>query len=105
MLKAGADVLHVDQLNKLEQSRRSIGPEPLLVGNIDPVAVLAHGQETDVFQAVDAALSAGVNAIWPGCDLSPSTPANNLRAMIEATQTASKRLERLNSDMSDRINE
>lgn len=105
MLKAGADVLHVDQLNNLQQSRRSIGPDPLLVGNIDPVAVLAHGQEVDVFQAVDAALAAGANAIWPGCDLSPATPLNNLRALVEATQTARKRLERLNGDMSAAINE
>jgi [methyl-Co(III) methanol-specific corrinoid protein]:coenzyme M methyltransferase len=105
MVKSGADVLHVDQLNNLEQSRKTIGPEPLLVGNIDPVAVLAHGREADVVQAVDAALSTGANAIWPGCDLSPATPVNNLRAMVEATQAASNRLKRLNSDMSDTINE
>jgi [methyl-Co(III) methanol-specific corrinoid protein]:coenzyme M methyltransferase len=53
----------------------------LLFGNIDPVAVLANGTEAQVRDAVSSAISAGVDAVWPGCDLYPSTPLENLRAM------------------------
>jgi uroporphyrinogen-III decarboxylase len=74
----------VDQLNNLAASRASL-PDTLLFGNIDPVGVLATGTLDDVRQAVTSAVVAGVDAIWPGCDIYPLTPIENLRAMIVAT--------------------
>jgi MtaA/CmuA family methyltransferase len=86
LAKAGADAIHVDQLNDLAASRAAL-PDSLLFGNIDPVGVLANGTESDVQKAVSAAITAGVDAIWPGCDLYPSTPPDNLRAMLAAAQS------------------
>jgi [methyl-Co(III) methanol-specific corrinoid protein]:coenzyme M methyltransferase len=85
LAQAGADAISVDQLNNLAASRAAL-PETLLFGNIDPVGVLANGTESDVHQAVSAAIAFGVDAVWPGCDMYPATPIKNLRAMITATR-------------------
>jgi [methyl-Co(III) methanol-specific corrinoid protein]:coenzyme M methyltransferase len=85
--QVGADAISVDQTNDLAASRVALGPDKLLFGNIDPVGVLAHGTVEDVRLAVASALEAGVDAIWPGCDLYPLVPEENLRAMVEQTQS------------------
>ena len=81
LAQAGADAISVDQLNDLAASRAAL-PETLLFGNLDPVGLLANGTEAQVRQAVTDAIASGVDAVWPGCDLYPSTPLENLRAML-----------------------
>lgn len=83
---AGAAALSVDQLNDLSRSRADLGDGQVLLGNIDPVGVLGEGTAQDVRAAVAAALAGGVSAVWPGCDLRPDMPAENLIAMVEATR-------------------
>lgn len=82
LAQAGADAIHVDQLNDLAASRKAL-PGTLIFGNIDPVAVLANSTEAQVRQAVSSAIAAGVDAVWPGCDLYPPTPLENLKAMTD----------------------
>src|SRR6185503_9074515 len=43
LASAGADALSVDQTNDLAASRAVLGADPLLFGNLDPVATLAEG--------------------------------------------------------------
>lgn len=86
LIDAGAEALSVDQANDLARSREIVGSKPLLFGNIDPVAVLAEGDEGKVRRAVQRAIRSGADAVWPGCDLVPLTPARNLRAMTEETR-------------------
>lgn len=90
LAQAGAEALSVDQLNNLAQSRETLGPEVLLFGNVDPVAVLANGSAEDVTRTVEAAIQAGADAIWPGCDLWPVVSPENMRALVEAAQRASR---------------
>ncbi len=85
---AGAEALSVDQTNDLARSREALGPGPLLFGNLDPVGVLAEGDEAGVRAAADDAMAAGADALWPGCDLWPATPLGNLRALAEAGKSA-----------------
>jgi len=80
--QASADAISVDQTNDLAASRAVLGNETLLFGNIDPVATFSLGSESDVQQAVAKTKEAGVDAVWPGCDLVPQTPIQNLSAMI-----------------------
>ncbi|MBL8058600.1 MAG: hypothetical protein JNK29_17990 [Anaerolineales bacterium] len=82
LAEAGAEALSVDQLTDLAQARAALGPERLLFGNLDPVAVLAEGDEAAVRASAAAARAAGVDAVWPGCDLLPATPPANLRALV-----------------------
>ena len=86
LAEAGADAISVDQLNDLAQSRQALGAGPLLFGNLDPVATLLDGDPAAVRRAVAQAQAAGVDAIWPGCDLWPEAPRANLHAMVEAAK-------------------
>ena len=81
LAQTSADAISVDQLNDLTASRKVL-TSTLLIGNIDPVATLWQGNETQVAEAVQKAKEAGVDAVWPGCDLVPQTPIRNLKAML-----------------------
>ncbi len=83
--QAGAEAISVDQTNDLAHSRRRLESQRLF-GNIDPVKVLDEGDEAAVRRAVRSAVQAGVDAIWPGCDLPPSVPIENVRAMVKETR-------------------
>ncbi|MCB0103483.1 MAG: hypothetical protein H6635_14985 [Anaerolineales bacterium] len=81
LAQAGADAISVDQLNDLNASR-AVLKETLLFGNVDPVAVLWQGSEGSVPEAVQRSKEAGVNAVWPGCDMVIQTPVQNIHAML-----------------------
>jgi [methyl-Co(III) methanol-specific corrinoid protein]:coenzyme M methyltransferase len=83
LAQTGADALSVDQTNDLAASRAALN-DTLLFGNIDPVATLWQGDEAQVTAAVIRAKEAGVDAIWPGCDLVLETPIQNIRALQKA---------------------
>jgi len=80
----GADAVSVDQTNDLAASRKVLGNETPLLGNIDPVATLSLGSESEVRLAVMKSKEAGVDAVWPGCDLALQSPLANIRAILEA---------------------
>jgi [methyl-Co(III) methanol-specific corrinoid protein]:coenzyme M methyltransferase len=83
--QTGADAISVDQLNDLAESREVL-TDTLLFGNIDPVGTLWRGDETMITEAVRRAREAGVDALWPGCDLVPLTPIQNIKAMIRTSR-------------------
>jgi len=39
---------------------------------------------------VKEAIADGVNAVWPGCDLWPSVPKENMEALVAATRKYGK---------------
>ncbi|MBE0671329.1 MAG: hypothetical protein IH588_12120 [Anaerolineales bacterium] len=80
LAQCGADAISVDQLNDLAASRAML-KDVLLFGNIDPVAALSRGENTQITEAVLSAKEAGVDAIWPGCDLVVQTPLKNIKLM------------------------
>jgi MtaA/CmuA family methyltransferase len=81
--QTGVEALSVDQTVNLAEARLALN-ETMLFGNIDPVAVLWRGDEAQVRESVQRAVEAGVDAVWPGCDLVPGTPIRNLRTFIAA---------------------
>ncbi|MBI3763194.1 MAG: methyltransferase [Chloroflexi bacterium] len=83
LAECGADAISVDQTNDVALSRRTLGPDVMIFGNIDPVGTLANGEESAVREAVRRAIYDGVDAVWPGCDLAPLVPAANMRAMAD----------------------
>ncbi|HET9909058.1 MAG TPA: uroporphyrinogen decarboxylase family protein [Anaerolineales bacterium] len=82
LAQTGANAISVDQVNDLSASREALR-DTLLFGNIDPVKVLWQGDEVSITDAIRVAKEAGVDAIWPGCDLVPSTPIQNLAIMLK----------------------
>jgi MtaA/CmuA family methyltransferase len=77
----GAEAVSVDQVTDLNSAREAL-KDVMLFGNIDPVEILWRGDEAQVAEAVRRAKEARVDAVWPGCDLVPSTPIHNLRGML-----------------------
>lgn len=80
LAQTGAGAVSVDQTTNLKSAREAL-KAILLFGNIDPVATLWQGDEAQVAEAVREAKEAGVDAVWPGCDLVPQTPIQNIKAM------------------------
>ena len=90
MARCGADAISVDQKNDVAQSRNKLGPDAFILGNIDPYMVIVKGKPDDVDSAVKEAVANGVNAIWPGCDIFPTAPQENMKALMAATQKYGK---------------
>jgi [methyl-Co(III) methanol-specific corrinoid protein]:coenzyme M methyltransferase len=80
LAQTGADAVSVDQVTNLKSARKAL-KDVMLFGNLDPVETLSRGDEADVAEAVTRAKEAGVDAVWPGCDLVPSTPLHNIQRM------------------------
>ncbi len=90
MALCGADAISVEKKNRVAESRKKLGPEVLIFGEIDPFGVLTQGKPEDVERAVKEAVDGGVNAIWPGCDLWPVVPKENMETLIRAAQKYGK---------------
>lgn len=84
MNQCGAAALSVDQKNDLQQTRETIGEEPVLLGNFDPFNILVKGTPEDVERTVEECARAGVDALWPGCDIWPTAPKENMHALMKA---------------------
>lgn len=84
MAECGADALSVDQKNNMAETRKKLGPKTLVLGNFDPIKVLHKGAASDVGPAVLESLKGGASAVWPGCDLWPEVPKENMEALMTA---------------------
>jgi [methyl-Co(III) methanol-specific corrinoid protein]:coenzyme M methyltransferase len=76
----------VDQKNDMAASRKKIGEDVVLLGNVHPWDVFAQGTPAQVAELVCNAATAGADSVWPGCDLWPQTPVENLQAWVKATE-------------------
>ena len=80
--KSGADIIDVDWMVPLDQTRELVGPDITLCGNFDPTAVLLQGSPEEVAEAARQCLKDGGEKfiLMPGCEVPPSTPEQNIRA-------------------------
>ena len=81
LAQTGADAISLDQTTDLVAARAALSGT-LLFGNIDPVAILWQGTDSQIRESGRVATAVGVDAIWPGCDLVPQTPVENLRQLM-----------------------
>jgi len=82
MAQSGADAISVDQKNDLAATRDNLGPDVMLLGNLDPYSVLVMGKPEDVERSVKEIIASGADAIWPGCDIWPTVPAENMETLM-----------------------
>jgi [methyl-Co(III) methanol-specific corrinoid protein]:coenzyme M methyltransferase len=82
LAQTGADAISLDQTVDLAKARLAL-KDTLLFGNIDPVETLYQGDDAQVRESVIRAKEAGVDAIWPGCDLVIRTPIQNIQEMLK----------------------
>jgi [methyl-Co(III) methanol-specific corrinoid protein]:coenzyme M methyltransferase len=83
MAESGAGAISVDQKNDVAETRKKLGPKALVFGNYDPYNVLVAGTTDLVRQTIKKCMDDGVSAVWPGCDIWPTVPADNFKAMMD----------------------
>lgn len=90
MVLCGADALSVEKKNNVTETRKKLGPDVLIFGELDAYGVLSQGKPDDVDRAVKEAVERGVNAIWPGCDIWPVVPKENMEALMVSARKYGK---------------
>jgi len=80
--QTGADIISLDQTVDLAMAR-SVLKDKLLFGNIDPVGTIWKGDKAQVLEATQKAKEAGVDAVWPGCDLVIQSPIENIKSFVK----------------------
>jgi [methyl-Co(III) methanol-specific corrinoid protein]:coenzyme M methyltransferase len=86
MALCGADGISVEQQNDVAETRKKIGPDIFILGNVDPYGVMVKGTPEDIDHAVKEAIANGVDAPWPGDDIFPTVPPENMEALVVATK-------------------
>jgi MtaA/CmuA family methyltransferase len=81
----GCDIVDLDFMVPVGDARRAMGPEPVLLGNVDPVRCLRDGTPDSIRAALaECHRQAGERyIIGAGCEIPRSTPLENVRAMTE----------------------
>ena len=90
MNDCGADALSFDQKNNLAETRKKIGNQVILLGNFDPYGTLCQMEAPKVPEVIKACIDAGVDAVWPGCDLWPEVKAENVEAWVRTVRELGK---------------
>jgi uroporphyrinogen decarboxylase len=88
--ETGAACFSLDYKVNMSVAKEKIGGKITLAGNIDPVSILNQKGPEDVRAAAKACLEAasagGGFILTSGCDLPPTIPIENIRAMLEMAQ-------------------
>ncbi len=85
MGQLGAEIVDLDWMAPMGEAREMMGPEQVLLGNIDPVAVLRNGSADAVHSAIaECHRQAGPRYIvGAGCEVVRDTPETNIRELAE----------------------
>ncbi|MDR3302158.1 MAG: uroporphyrinogen decarboxylase family protein [Spirochaetaceae bacterium] len=79
------DIVSVDYKVSLKKCREVFGGKTAFAGNMDPVGIMQQGTPEAVAAACKQCISdageGGGFVLTPGCDIPPSTPIANLKAM------------------------
>jgi MtaA/CmuA family methyltransferase len=81
----GCEIVDLDTPSPVDEARRAMGPEQVLLGNVHTVHVLRNGTPVQVRDAVaECHRQAGPRyIIGAGCEVPRGTPHENLRALVE----------------------
>ena len=90
MGQLGCQIIDLDWMVPMDEARARIGPEPLLLGNIDPVAVLRNGTPESVYEAIrQCHEQAGPRyVVGAGCEVVRDTPLDNMRELTRYARDA-----------------
>jgi [methyl-Co(III) methanol-specific corrinoid protein]:coenzyme M methyltransferase len=78
--------ISVDQKNDVAASRAKVGEDIVILGNVHPWDTFAQGTPAQVAELVCDAATAGADSVWPGCDLWPDTPVENLQMWVKSCE-------------------
>lgn len=89
MAATGADIIDLDYFAPVDAARAEMGPEQVLLGNLDPVRTLRDGTPETIERALaECYRQAGARYIaGAGCEVPRGTPDDNLLAMTRFAQS------------------
>ena len=90
MGRLGCEIVDLDYMAPIAEGRAAMGPDQVLLGNLDPVRCLRDGTPDSVRAAIaQCHHEAGPNFIvGAGCEVTRDTPHENLRALCEYAREA-----------------
>jgi len=90
MGRLGCDIVDLDYMVPVAEGRAAMGPDQVLLGNLDPVRCLRDGTPESIHDAIAQCHNeAGPRFIvGAGCEIVRDTPHENLRAMCEYAREA-----------------
>lgn len=90
MGQLGCEIVDLDFLSPVAQGRAEMGPDQIILGNVNPVTVVRNGTPDDVHRSLAAChREAGARfVIGPGCEIPRDTPHENVRAFAEYSKQA-----------------
>jgi uroporphyrinogen decarboxylase len=95
ILESGVRLLHFGPPMDLPAALAAVGPDIILCGNLDPVAVFVQGTPAEVAERTRALLSATDSfdnfVASSGCDVPPTAPLANLETFFHAVQASRRR--------------
>jgi MtaA/CmuA family methyltransferase len=79
-----ADVWELDYPVDLTHARAILGPERIILGNVSTVGEMLTGSPQEVYEAAAAChrTCGPRHVVGTGCEVSPETPPENLRALV-----------------------
>lgn len=90
MIRTGAAIIEIDQKSDQKMIKESAKGRATLLGPVDPSEVMAHGSpdlvEEKCLEALENLSPGGGFILGPGCALPPTTPDENIDAMIETAK-------------------
>jgi uroporphyrinogen decarboxylase len=90
MVRSGADIIEIDQKSDQIAVKDVAMGKVTILGPVDPSKVMAFGTpelvEEKCFEALDNMSSGSGFILGPGCALPPTTPDENIDAMIESVK-------------------
>ncbi len=86
----GCDIVDIDSRVPLDEARRALGADQLLLGGIDPVRLLQNGTPERIRAALEECRrQAGPRHILgAGCEVPPDTPPENMRVLAGFARSA-----------------
>jgi MtaA/CmuA family methyltransferase len=80
-----ADIFELDFPVDLVKARETLGPEKTILGNVSTIGDLMNGTPEIVSRAARRCheICGRYHVVGAGCEVSPRTPPENLRAMVE----------------------
>jgi len=87
--KLGCGIVDLDSMAPISEAREKMGPGAVLLGNLNPVAVLRNGDPAGVTAAIaECHRQAGTRfVVGAGCEVPRDTPPENLRALCAYAHT------------------
>jgi len=85
-----ADIYEIDFPADLKEARRRLGPDRVICGNVSTIGHLLEGTPDRVYAATREChrICGRCHIVGAGCEVSPRTPPENLRAMFRYARDA-----------------